>query len=187
MSDTHSSKNEPKNSPEDLESVEAKIEVQAAETAVPSAESLVEEWKSKAAYLAADMENMKKRFARERVDTIKYANESLLKALIPVLDNLSLALHSAKVAKDGDQGVVKALVEGVEMTIRHFEQTLAQVGVEFLKTIGESFDPEIHEAVGQMQDAGKPDGSIVQEVQRGFRLSGRVVRTAKVIVNKLAN
>jgi molecular chaperone GrpE len=162
----------------------------ASDTAVsePAADALISEWKSKAAYMAAELDNVKKRFMRERVETIKFANESLLKLVVPVLDNLNLALSSAKGAKEdeGSSPMLKGLVEGVEMTLKHFEQTLAQAGVEFIDAEGKEFDPEVHEAVGQAQDASHKDGVVINQVQRGFKLSGRVARTAKVIVNKTA-
>lgn len=191
MSDTQSSNNGENVSSVTDQAATEELSEQGPKADAENLESLVDEWKSKAAYMAAELDNMKKRFVRERLEISKFANESLLKSIVPVLDNLSLALQSAKGAKEGDVqnggGMLKALVEGVEMTLRHFEQTLTQVGVEFVKSTGEMFDPEAHEAVGQMQDPSKSDGVVLQEVQRGFKLSGRVVRTAKVIVNKTSN
>lgn len=181
MSDTQSTNNEEQNV-ESAENIEASAEPKVVDP-------LVEEWKSKAAYLAAELDNIKKRSIRERAETIKFANESLLRLVIPVLDNFTLALDSAKGAKEAESAdkMLKALIEGLDMTFKHFESTLAQAGVEFIQAKGESFDPEIHEAVGQLQDASQGDGVILQEVQRGYKLGGRVARTAKVIVNKIAN
>lgn len=186
MSDTQSTNNEEEVNDQAQaagpENVEAEVEVE------NSAEALANEWKSKAAYMAAELENMKKRFIRDRLETVKFANESLLKAMIPVLDNLSLALSTAKGAKEDSSSspMLKSLVEGVEMTMKLFESTLGQAGVEFIKAKGEVFDPEVHEAVGQAQDPSQKDGVVAHEVQRGFKLGGRVACTAKVIVNKIS-
>ncbi|HVJ65503.1 MAG TPA: nucleotide exchange factor GrpE [Bdellovibrionota bacterium] len=184
MSDTQNKAEQDVNESQAEEVLSAVDEAVAEENKAQGAETLVNEWKSKAAYLAAELENMKKRAIRDRTETIKFANESLLKLVVPVLDNLSLALSSAKNAKVEDSALLKSLVEGVEMTVKLFEQTLAQAGVEFIVTDGAEFDPEVHEAIGQAQNADLKDGAIVTVVQRGFKLSGRVVRTAKVIVNK---
>lgn len=150
-----------------------------------------DDWKNKAAYLAAEIENMKKRFDREKTEFLRYANEELLKKFLPVLDNMLLALKSVNVNKDSSEstnnnGLVSSLVKGFEMTLKHFEQTLESVGVEFIKSApGTNFNPELHEAMGQEAKEELDDGVISSEFQRGFKLNGRVVRPARVMVNKL--
>lgn len=150
----------------------------------------VEEWKTKAAYLLAEIENMRKRFVRERSELIKMANEGLLKAILPVVDNLELAIKAAKDAEaklaeqEKNNPVLKSLFQGVEMTLKHMEATLEQVGVKTIKALGERFDPTVHEAVGHAKVEEHEDDKVAAEVQRGFSLHERVLRPARVIVNK---
>lgn len=160
----------------------------------PSAtEAKVEEvdWKLQAAYLSAEIENMHKRFLREASEIRKYSSEDLLKKIVPVLDTLSLALGAAEKAKSQPENeplfankVYQSFIQGVEMTLKQFEQALESCGVEFLNSKGKEFDPNLHEALGQAQNNDVENNIITEEFQRGFKLSGRVVRHAKVIVNK---
>ncbi len=148
------------------------------------------EWKSKYSYLLADVENMKKRNAKERLDLVRFANEELLKKLFPVLDNLEFAVKAVQDAGVKMEESLRSnamfsnLVKGVEMTLKHFEQTLEQLGVQPVQGIGSSFDPEKHEAIGQSSDPSLPADVVSSQMQRGFLLHGKVLRTARVIVNK---
>lgn len=177
-----------------LESIEAVNEGAAQKAqgsnAAPDFQALAEEWKSKAAYLMAEMDNMRKRFMRERSDLIKLANEGLLRTMLPVLDNLELAIRAAKDAEgklqepEKSNPVLKSLFQGVEMTFKHMENTLEQVGVKAIQAVGQSFDPTVHEAVGHSQSSEHPEDQVATEIQRGFHLHERVLRPARVIVNK---
>ena len=172
-----------------------------AETAAPEmtegteaseADRILGEWKNKVVYLAAEMENMKKRFVREKSDVIKMANEELLKAMIPVFDNLDLGLKAirdmeSKTAESEGAKIIANLVKGVEMTLTHFQQTLERAGVQKIDSIGKPFDPVLHEAMGQSTTEGFEDNHVSAEFQKGFSLHGRVIRPAKVIVNKKAS
>ena len=149
----------------------------------------IDEWKSRAAYLAAEVDNMRKRFARERLDVVKLANESLIRNLLPVLDNLQLGV---KAVNDGDKSLRENslfanLFKGIEMVAKHFEQSLEQVGVKAIKAHGQTFDPNLHEAIGQSNNADQGDDVVSGELQKGFTLHERVLRPAKVIVNKIQN
>jgi molecular chaperone GrpE len=168
------------------------VETQQAEAASePSPEERLNEWKNKAVYFAAEIENMKKRFMREKADVIKMANEELIKGMIPVFDNLDLALKSIRDMESKaeenfkDNKVVVNLLKGVEMTLAHFQQTLERAGVEKVDSVGKPFDPALHEAMGQSTDENFADNCVSSEFQKGFTLHGRVIRSAKVIVNKL--
>lgn len=151
-----------------------------------------DEWKNRAAYLTAEIENMHKRFMREASEIRKFANEDLLRSLTPVLDNLILALQAAEKARVLPENealytnkVFMGIVQGVEMTAKQFEQTLASVGVEFITAAGQVFDPTVHEALGQTTREGVADNVVVEEYQKGFKVGGRVIRPSKVIVNKI--
>jgi len=153
-----------------------------------SADRVVEEWKNKVVYLAAEMENMKKRFVREKGEVIKMANEELIKAFIPVFDNLDLglkAIRDMEVKTEGsDNKLIANLVKGVEMTLTHFQQTLERAGAQVIESVGKPFDPGLHEAMGQSTQNDVEDNHVSAEFQKGFSLHGRVIRSAKVIVNK---
>ncbi len=156
---------------------------------VPSVEEVAAEWREKVAYLAAEMENMKKRFARERGELIKMANEELIKNLLPVYDNLDLALKSIreteeKVEANSKDSLVGNLLKGVDMTLVHFQNTLERLGVKLVESEGKPFDPAHHEAMGQSSDENAEDNVVTSEFQKGFTLHGRVIRPARVIVNK---
>ena len=162
--------------------------------AEPTPEEVIGQWKEKVTYLAAEIENMKKRFVRERTDLMKMANEDLIKGILPVFDNLDLALKSIREAEAKAEGKVDAesegaklfanLLKGVDMTLVHFQQTLERLGVQHVDAEGEVFDPSKHEAMGQSTEEGVADNVVTSQFQKGFTLHGRVIRPAKVVVNK---
>ncbi|MDD3312832.1 nucleotide exchange factor GrpE [Pseudodesulfovibrio sp.] len=129
----------------------------------------------------ADAENVKKRLLRESEDMKKYAGESVLADLLPVLDNLELALaHTGNL-----DGACKNFVIGVEMTRKLFLDAVKGHGLVAVDAArGAEFNPEIHEAVGTVEEAGLDDNRIAQVVQGGYLLKGRLLRPAKVMVNK---
>jgi len=177
---------------EDLTTLKGE-EAQEAGSENNQAKEPAEDWKNRAVYLAAEMENMKKRFEREKQDFLRYANEELLKKMLPVMDNLFLAISSVKKSEEGDvegslaKKVFESLHKGVEMTLKQFEQTLQQNGVEFIDSVGQDFNPELHEAMGQTENPDFEDGKVASEFQKGIKLNGRVIRPAKVIVNKVSS
>ncbi|MBI9111609.1 nucleotide exchange factor GrpE [Maridesulfovibrio ferrireducens] len=128
----------------------------------------------------ADSENFKKRVSRETDELKKFAAENILSDLLPILDNLDLALNHAK-----DLDACKDFVMGVDMTRKLFLETLSRHGLEAVGKPGEDFDPNFHEAMGMAQVAELADGSVAQVMQRGYVLKGRIIRPAKVMVNKL--
>ncbi|HEY6105014.1 MAG TPA: nucleotide exchange factor GrpE, partial [Anaeromyxobacteraceae bacterium] len=121
---------------------------------------------------AADLENYRKRAAREREEAQKFANERLLKDLIPVLDNLERALAAAP---EGDP-----MAKGVKLVLRAFEEALGRHGVKGFSALGQPFDPRLHEAVMQVPSGDQPPGTVVVEHGRGFLLNDRLVRPAMV-------
>jgi molecular chaperone GrpE len=127
----------------------------------------------------ADFENYKKRVAKEKSDLIRYGNEELLKALLPVIDNLERALEHANA--EGNQEGIKG---GVEMTLQQFLQILQRFGVTPITAEGERFDPTRHEAVMQQATSAYAPGHVVSELEKGYLLNDRLVRPAKVVVAK---
>jgi molecular chaperone GrpE len=129
--------------------------------------------------LSAEMENFKKRVEKEKVESYKFANENLLKDLLPVLDNLERALEHGPEA-----GNTKAFLEGVDMVLKGFLSILEKYGVTRIEALGEEFDPNQHEAVMVQEENSRPPGTVISQLQRGYRLHERLVRPAMVVVSK---
>jgi molecular chaperone GrpE len=128
---------------------------------------------------AAELENYKKRMAREKAEAIRYANESLVKDLLPVLDNLERALDYAKGGGNG-----KPLLEGIEMVLKSFLEILAKHGVSQVSAVGEPFDPNKHEAIAQVATPKHDPNTVVEEHHKGYYLLDRLLRPAQVSVAK---
>jgi molecular chaperone GrpE len=127
----------------------------------------------------AENDNMKKRFKKEKEDLARYSNESLIKQLLSVTDNLEKAISHSN-----DEKSIGALREGVELTLKGLLDTLERVGLQAVKAEGESFDPNFHEAVATMEDDTVKPGTVLQQLQKGYLLNQRLVRPAKVIVSR---
>ena len=127
----------------------------------------------------AESENFRKRANRERDEAIRFANEALVKDLLPVIDNLERAVAHAK-----DRGNGKPLVEGVEMVLRGFFDTLAKHGVVPIAAVGQRFDPEKHEAMAQIESGTYEPDTVVEEYHKGYLLRDRLLRPALVSVAK---
>jgi len=127
----------------------------------------------------AEMENMKKRNRKEKQDYLKFANESLIKEMLPVLDNLEKALSHSE-----NENTVHALKEGIHLTLKGLKDTLSKSGLEEVKALGEPFDPCFHEAVSEMNDPKAKPGIIITELQKGYVLNSRLIRPARVVVNR---
>ncbi|MDO3378319.1 nucleotide exchange factor GrpE [Geoalkalibacter halelectricus] len=131
--------------------------------------------------MAADLDNFRKRAQREREDLAKFANEKILREVLPVIDNLERAVEHAR--QEG--GNSKGLVEGVEMTLSQFAKVLEKFGVAPLESVGKPFDPARHEAMGQLESAQHPANTVAQELQKGYVLHERLLRPALVMVTKV--
>jgi molecular chaperone GrpE len=131
---------------------------------------------------AADAENFKKRLQREKEEQTRYANEALMRELLPVIDNLERALeHSASAPNQ------EGLLEGLKMTLKGFTDILARFGCTPLQTIGKIFDPNFHEAVSQEESSEVEPNTVLRELQKGYLLKERLLRPAMVIVSKPAS
>ncbi len=128
----------------------------------------------------ADFENFKKRASRDRDDAIKYANESLLKKLVSVLDNFDMALA----ASQNQAGAPESLQTGVAMIQQQLRGVLVDSGLEEVDATGKVFDPNWHEAVSQQESAEVPEGQVLQQLRKGYKLRDRLIRPATVIVAK---
>jgi molecular chaperone GrpE len=126
--------------------------------------------------LAADFENYKRRTRQELADRTQYANEELLRKLLPILDNLHRALDHAP------EGVDRNWFDGLRTVVRQFEDTLQAQGVSPIPAVGEKFDPSKHEAIAREETDEHEEGTVVEEMQPGYRLHERVLRPTLVKV-----
>jgi molecular chaperone GrpE len=126
------------------------------------------------ARLQAEFENARKRAERERIDYRDYATGNVVERFLPVLDNFELALKSA--------GTAEQLRHGVELIVKQMEEILRQLQVSPIATVGEAFDPRIHEALGAVQRDDLPDQHVAEEIRRGYKLRERLLRPAMVRV-----
>lgn len=128
----------------------------------------------------ADFDNYKKRAAREKQDATKYANESLLQKLIPVVDNFEAALAAAS----APNAAVDSLQTGVNMIYTQLKSALTEAGLEEIDATKQPFDPNFHEAVSEAETPDAPEGQVVQQLRKGYKLRDRLIRPATVIVAK---
>jgi molecular chaperone GrpE len=147
------------------------------EKRVAELEAQLKDKDAKYAYLYADLENFKKRAVRERADLLKYGWESAARELILVIDNLERALAHMPATTD------KTLVDGLHLVIKQFRGTLEKQGVQSIESMTQMFDPNFHEAVAQ-ESSETPEGTVIQEQQRGYTLHGRLLRPARVVISK---
>jgi molecular chaperone GrpE len=138
----------------------------------------IAELKNQLMRVAAELDNYRKRVTRDKDDFQKFAAESVLKEFLPVADNMDNA--SQHLDKSSDFNTLKT---GVEMTYKSFFDTIRKKGVAPFVSVGEPFDPTLHEAVQTMPSEEVPAGSVVSEVRRGYRLNGRLLRAALVVVS----
>lgn len=128
----------------------------------------------------ADLENARKRHQRDREEALRFANDRLLREMIPVLDNLERAVDHAAEGNGESQG----LLEGVNMTISQFRKALEDFGVKPIVALGEAFDPNLHQAMGQIESADQAPNTVVSEFQKGYLLHDRLLRPSLVMVAK---
>ena len=126
----------------------------------------------------AEMENIKKRGIKEREELAKYANEALIKEILPIIDSLEKAIVHAR-----DEQSSSALVEGLELTRDGLMKALEKAGLEEVEAMGKPFNPNFHEAVSQQKDDTVAPGHIMIELQKGYVLNGRLIRPSTVVIS----
>jgi len=132
---------------------------------------------------AADFENFKKRATRERHEAAQSATAALVHKLLPVLDHFEMAQAAAQNAQAPQNGTA-ALQDGIAMIQQQLKGVLAETGLEEVDASDRPFDPTLHEAVSQLETAGVPEGQVVQQIRKGYKLRDRLLRPATVIVAK---
>jgi molecular chaperone GrpE len=128
---------------------------------------------------SAELENFKKRASRDKEDAVRFANEALVKELLPVVDNLERAISHAKGSGNGE-----SLVEGVQMVLKGLFDAFGKHGVVQISAIGQLFDPQLHEAMAQVEGPSHESNTVVDEHQKGYLLNDRLLRPALVTVVK---
>ena len=159
-------------STEGEESIESRLE---------STEKAAEESYDRFLRVSADFENFKRRSARELADFRKYANETLIRQLLPVVDNLERAIASTVAKDDG-----KSFVEGVGLTLKEILKVFEKFVVRPIDAIGKPFDPTFHQAVMQEETDDQPENTIVEELQKGYTIHDRLLRPTMVVVSRAA-
>lgn len=130
---------------------------------------------------AADLDNYRKRVAREKEELARFTSERIVAALLPALDNLERAIDAAQ-----QHGIENSsLLEGITQVCSQFRRTLTEFGLkEVSANAGHPFDPNLHEAVSHVESGEHPEGHVVEQLQRGYKLADRLLRPARVVVSK---
>jgi len=152
------------------------------ETATPTELALAAEivkWKDIAMRGAADMENFRKRAQREREDSVRYANTSLVERLLPTLDSFEMGLDAARTATNAE-----AVVQGFEMVKKQLDDFLRDQGVEVIDATEALFDPNLHDAMAMEASDTVPEGHVIRQMRKGYKLRDRLVRPASVFVSQ---
>jgi molecular chaperone GrpE len=131
--------------------------------------------------LNADFDNFRKRAARDREDGMRSAQERLLNKLLPVIDNFDMAMAATTSAQNT---TVESLKAGVQMIQGQLKGVLTDSGVEEIDAMGKPFDPNLHEALSQLESADAPEGTVLQQLRKGYKMRDRLLRPASVVVAK---
>ncbi|MCA9396715.1 MAG: nucleotide exchange factor GrpE [Candidatus Omnitrophica bacterium] len=169
-----------------FESESAPQDAQPEEAQAPSLESKVQELQAKlkeadekVLRVAADFDNDKKRIQKRAEEMLKYANEKIVTDLLPLIDDFDRALESLNQGHD-----LKTIQQGLNMVQTSFHKILSENGVEQIDALNKPFDPNLHEAVGQVISDAEEEDTVVEEMQRGYTLNGRLARPSRVKVSK---
>ena len=163
--------------PEEAAGEDKAGEAEAAEKAAADEKTAAEAESERYMRLMAEFQNYKKRAAKEKTDTLQYANEKIVGDLLPVIDNFERALATET---DDLEGYAK----GMQLIFEQFKKALENAGLEEIKAMDEEFDPNVHNAVMTDNIEDKDDGKITKVLQKGYKLRDKVVRPSMVAVNK---
>ncbi len=161
------------------EMAEAKAAEQSEESLLAQLQADLDRFRDLALRSQADFENFRKRAAREKEDAVKYSNASFLERLIPIFDNFELGLAAARTGVENSP-----ILAGMDMVAKQLNDFLLSSGVEPVNAEGQPFDPNIHEAVAQEESAEAPEGTVIRQLRKGYKLRDRLLRPATVVVSK---
>jgi molecular chaperone GrpE len=153
----------------------------AAEQALAALQEEHDQLKDRWMRLQADFDNYRKRMLREKQETLAYGHENVVKDLLPVVDNLERAIEHASASSGAD---FEGMLQGVELVRRELLAVLTKHGVEGIEAEGETFDPNVHEALAQVEEPNVEAGRVARVLEKGYRLRDRLLRPARVMVSK---
>jgi len=159
---------------------EREKEIEELKKKVEEKEKEVKEHHDRLLRVAADFDNYKKRAAREKEEWVKFANEDLIKSILPFVDNLERALNHSEKTED-----IQSLIEGIKLTIQQLLKILNKFGVSPIESLGKPFDPTMREAMLVVETDQHEPNQVVEEFQKGYLLNDRLLRAATVSVSKL--
>ncbi len=169
--------NKPETAPGDPASIGASTEADG-EDPTAGLQADLDRFRDLALRSQADFDNFKKRAAREKEDAIKYANSALLERLVAILDNFELGLAAAK-----GEGDTSPIYTGMSMVLKQLNDFLTESGLQPIDAEGQQFDPNLHEAIAHERSETVPEGQVVRQMRRGYKLKDRLLRPSTVVVS----
>ncbi|MDD5291727.1 MAG: nucleotide exchange factor GrpE [Candidatus Omnitrophica bacterium] len=157
-----------------------KSEIEKLEKDLADSNSKLKECSDRYLRLQAEFDNAKKRMQREQQEFVKYANEGIIVELLGILDDLERSLE----ARESHHQDSEAFLKGIEMILSHVYEMLKRNNVRAIEAKGKSFDANLHEALTQSESDEHEENTVLEELQKGYMLGGKVIRTAKVKVSK---
>jgi molecular chaperone GrpE len=164
------------------ETYAANPETQQVEDDTEGLQADLERFRDLALRSQADFENYKKRSAREKEEAIKYANSSLLEKLISIVDNFELGLEAARA-----EGETSPIFSGMSMVLKQLMDFLADSGLQPIDAVGQKFDPNLHEAIAHEANGKVPEGTVIRQTRRGYKMKDRLLRPSSVVVSSGAS
>lgn len=163
---------------EDVQEISLEEKVLTLEAELKQSKDQANEYFTHLQRLQADFDNHRKRTQKEKEETVKYAAERIVEAMLPILDNFERAINSTRANQD-----FNAFSQGVEMIFKQMQNTLAKEGLTAIEAVGQTFDPNLHEAVLQVDSEDYPENTVVEELQKGYYLKEKVLRPSMVKVS----
>jgi molecular chaperone GrpE len=164
---------------EDVPEVSTDEKILTLEAELKQSKEQAEDYYGRLQRLQAEFDNFRKRSQREKEDTLKYASERIIEAMLPVLDNFERAVASSQSSQD-----FKAFSQGVEMILKQMKSGLEKEGLTPIEAVGQPFDPKLHDAVLQVDSEDYPENTVVEELQIGYYLKDKVLRPSMVKVSR---
>lgn len=164
---------------EDVQEVSLEEKVLTLEAEILQSKEQAEDYYARLQRLQAEFDNFRKRTQKEKEETLKYAAERVVEAMLPVLDNFERAVSSSQSSQD-----FTAFSQGVEMILKQMYNALSKEGLTAIEAVGQPFDPKLHDAVLQVDSEEHPENTVVEELQKGYYLKEKVLRPSMVKVSR---
>ena len=173
-------KKKDKEKPKDKDEIVKQSDIEELQNTIETLQKEKDEVFAQLQRVSADYANFQKRAPKQIADSIAYEKEMIIKSLLPALDNLDHTIQNSATAEN-----TEVLIKGIRIIYDQFLDILKSHGVVQMKTLGETFNPALHEAMMRKTEPEKEDNTILEEFQKGYMLNGRAIRPSKVVVNKL--